>query len=125
MQYEEFIERVQQRGGLTSFAEAEVATQATLATLGEYLTEGEGPDLAAQLPQGLGEQLQQQPPERSKIFSYNDFIQLVGDNEGVGFEKAEDHARAVVGVLEEAVTEGEMEDVRRQFPSEFDPLFGE
>ena len=33
------------------------------------------------------------------------------------------HSRAVVSVLQEAVSEGEMEDVRRQFPSEFDPLF--
>ncbi|MDQ3922379.1 MAG: DUF2267 domain-containing protein [Actinomycetota bacterium] len=27
-------------------------------------------------------------------------------------------------VLKEAVSGGEMQDVRRQFPSEFDPLFG-
>ena len=123
MQYEEFIERVQQRAGLTSFAAAEAATQATLTTLGEYLTGGEGLDLASQLPQGLAEPIRQQPPERSKIFSLYDFVQLVGEKEGVGFEEASVHARAVMDVLGEAVTKGEMDDVRRQFPSEFDPLF--
>jgi uncharacterized protein (DUF2267 family) len=29
----------------------------------------------------------------------------------------------VIGVLGEAVTEGEMQDIRRQFPSAFDPIF--
>lgn len=125
MQYQEFIERVQQRAGLGSFGEAEAATRATLTTLGEYLTGGEGLDLASQLPQGLAEILRQQPPERSTIFSLNDFLQRVGEEEGVGIEEASAHARAVMGVLEEAVSKGEMDDVRRQFPSEFDPLFAE
>jgi uncharacterized protein (DUF2267 family) len=125
MQYEEFVERVQQRAGLASFERAEAATRATLTTLGEYLTGGEGLDLASQLPQGLAEILHQQPPERSKMFSLNDFLQIVGENEGVGIGEAETHARAVMGVLEEAITKGEMDDVRRQFPSEFDPLFAE
>jgi uncharacterized protein (DUF2267 family) len=123
MQYQEFIERVQQRVGLSSFAAAEAATRATLATLGEYLTGGEGLDLASQLPQGLAEPLRQQPPERSKIFSLNDFVQLVGEKEGAGFEEASAHARAVMSVLGEAVSKGEMDDVRRQFPSEFDHFF--
>ena len=124
MQYQEFIERVQQRAELASFERAEAAARATLTTLGEYLSGGEGLDLASQLPQGLAEILHQQPPDRSKIFSLDDFLQMVGEQEGVGIEEAEAHARAVVGVLEEAVTEGEMNDVRRQFPSEFDSLFG-
>src|SRR5918911_3304256 len=118
MQYEEFVERVQQRAGLASFAEAEEATRATLTTLGEYLTGGEGLDLAAQLPQGLAEHLRRQPPERSMIFSLNDFLQRVGEEEGARIEEAEAHTRSVLRVLEEAVTKGEMDDVRRQFPGE-------
>ena len=42
MQYEEFVERVQQRAELASFERAEAATRATLTTLGEYLTGGGG-----------------------------------------------------------------------------------
>lgn len=123
MQYQEFIERVQQRAGLDSFERAEAATRATLTTLGEYLSGREGLDLASQLPGGLDQYLRQQPPDRSMIFSLEDFLQMVGENEEVGIGEAEAHARAVLSVLQEAVSEGEMEDVRRQFPSEFDPLF--
>jgi uncharacterized protein (DUF2267 family) len=124
VQYQEFIDRVRRRAELASFAEAEAVTQATLTTLGEYLTGGEGHDLASQLPQGLAEHLRRQPPERSEFFSLNDFLQRVGEEEGVGIEAAEAHACAVMNVLQEAVSKGEMEDVRRQFPSEFDTLFG-
>lgn len=123
MQYEEFINQVGQRAGLASAAEAEGAARAVLTVLGEYLSGGEGPALASQLPQGLAEILRQQPPDRSKIFSLNDFVQMVGEKEDVDDGAAIDHIRAVFGVLQEAVSGGEMDDVRRQFPSEFDPLF--
>jgi uncharacterized protein (DUF2267 family) len=123
VQREEFVGRVQQRTGLASSREAEAATRATLITLGEYLSGGEALDLASQLPQGLKEHLRRQPPDRSEIFSLNDFVQRVGEIEGVGFEEALAHARAAMGVLQEAVSRSEMEDVRRQFPSQFAPLF--
>ncbi len=120
---DEFVERVRKRGRMPSREEAERTTRATLITLGEYLSGGEGLDLASQLPQGLEEHLRRQPPDRSEFFSLNDFVQRVGEIEGVDFEAALTHARAVMGVLEEAVSRDEMEDVRRQFPSEFAPLF--
>ncbi len=123
MQYEEFTRRVQKRAGLATTAEAEEAIRAVLTTLGEYLGGGEGLDLASQLPQGIAEHLRRQPPGRSEIFSLNDFLQRVGEIEGAGTEEALDHTRVVMSVLQEAVSEGEMEDVRRQFPSEFDTLF--
>lgn len=115
---------MQERAGFGSRTEAETATRAALSTLGEYLTDREGLDLAAQLPQGLREHLRHEPPECSKLFSYQDFIQRIGEEEGVGPQDAAEHARAAVGVLEEAVSESEMQDVRRQFPGEFAPLFG-
>ena len=123
VQYEEFIDRVWQRAELGSFSEAETAARATLTTLGEYLSGGEGLDLAAQLPQGLAEHLRRQPPDRAMLFSLNDFLQEVGEREEVNTDEASAHAHAVVSVLQEAVSEGEMADVRRQFPSEFDALF--
>ena len=123
MQYQEFVERVQQRAQLGSFAEAETSVGATLTTLGEYLAGDEGLDLASQLPQGLDQYLRRQPPDRAEFFSLNDFLQEVGEREGVNTDEARGHARAVLSVLQEAVSEGEMRDVRRQFPSEFDPLF--
>ena len=115
MQYEEFIDRVRQRAGFGSSSEAAEATRATLTTLGEYLVGGEGLDLASQLPQGLAEHIRREPPNRPMIYSFPDFLQEVGEREGVNADVAKVHAKAV--------SEGEVEDVRRQFPSEFDPLF--
>ena len=94
--------------GRASFSEAEEATRATLTTLGDYLAGGEGPDLASQLPQGLAEHLRRQPPERADLFSINDFLQEVGEREGVNTDEASAHSRAIVSVLQEAVSEGEM-----------------
>ncbi len=123
MQYEEFVGRVQERAGLGSYGAAEGTTRAVLQTLGEYLSGGEGLDLASQLPQGVEDHLINQPPNRAKIFSLQDFLQMIEEKEGAGPDRAEAHARAVMGVLNEAVTDGEMQDIRRQFPSEFDTVF--
>ena len=124
LQYDEFIDRIRQRAGLGTPEEAQRVSQAALTVLGEYLAGREALDLAAQLPQGIAEILRQQPPDRSMVFSFADFVQRVCEEEGLEkFEYALAHARVVMGVLEEAVSGGEMEDVRRQLPSEFDPLF--
>lgn len=122
MQYEEFIQDVGQRAGL-DYSEAESATGTVLNTLAGFLVDSEGLDLSEQLPKGVAEHLRQRPPERSEFFSVQDFLQQVAEGEGVPAGEAENRTRAVIGVLQEAVSEGEMEDVRRQFPSEFDTLF--
>jgi uncharacterized protein (DUF2267 family) len=124
VQYEEFVERVRHRAGLNSYAQAETATRSTIAMLGKYLTGGgERLDVASQLPQGLDEHLRRQPPKGSNISSFDDFLQRLGESEGVSYEEAEAHARAVMGVLRETIGEGDMEKVRRQFPGEFASLF--
>lgn len=120
MRYNEFIERVKERGEFDSTEEAEAATRATLSTLGEHLTDQEGPDLAGRLPEGVSEHLLRQPPERSENFSAEDFLQLVGEREGVNVGEARYHVRAVMGVVEEAVGRDILAGVvERQFPSEF------
>ena len=123
MQYEEFVDRVRRRAELDSFDEAEGAIRATLTSLGDYLAGGAGRDLASQLPQGLTEHLLRKPSGRADSFSLDDFLQEVGEREGVNADVAKVHAKAVMSVPEEAVSESEVEDVRRQFPSEFDSLF--
>ena len=40
------------------------------------------------------------------ISSYDDFLQRVGESEGVRYEEAETHARAVMGILREVIGEG-------------------
>ena len=123
MRYEEFVERVRQRAGLDSFEEAERATRATIGRLGEYLNDKKGLEVASQLPQELSEHLRWQSPKRGGIQTPTDFLERVGQSEGVSLEEAEAHTKAVMGVLWEAVGQNEMENVRRQFPGEFAPLF--
>jgi len=54
---EEFITEVQTRAGLSTRADAERATRATLAVLGERLPDSVVGPAAAALPERLGEQL--------------------------------------------------------------------
>ncbi|MGH3811683.1 MAG: DUF2267 domain-containing protein [Pseudonocardiaceae bacterium] len=54
---EEFITEVQTRAGLSTRADAERVTRATLAILGEHLPDSVAGAVAAALPEQLGEQL--------------------------------------------------------------------
>ncbi|MGH3777794.1 MAG: DUF2267 domain-containing protein [Pseudonocardiaceae bacterium] len=57
MRDEEFITEVQTRAGLSTRADAERVTCATLAILGEHLPDSVAGAVAAALPEQLGEQL--------------------------------------------------------------------
>ena len=50
--------------------------------------------------------------------SLDDFFQRVSMLEGVPLETAVEHARAVMSVLRDALSEGEFEDIREQLPPE-------
>jgi uncharacterized protein (DUF2267 family) len=126
VQYEEFVEWVRQRAKLGSYAEAERASRSTITMLGKWLTgDGGRIDLASQLPTELAEHLRWQSPKGDRISSYDDFLQRLGESEGVRYGEAEAHARAVMSVIREVIGEDEMQKVRRQFPGEFAPLFVE
>jgi uncharacterized protein (DUF2267 family) len=120
MQHDEFIGQVQSRARLASRGEAEVATRATLETLGERLELGLAENVASQLPLEIGRYLlDSRPFER---ISVEDFFDRVSLREGMDRPKAVHHARAVLEVLEEA-TRGVMDKVRLSLPEEFMPLF--
>jgi uncharacterized protein (DUF2267 family) len=121
MQYDEFIGQVQHRARLAATDQAVRATRATLETLGERLFGGEADDLAAQLPEEIGIYLRQ--AQSNEKYSLDEFFKRVSEREGVELPDAVHHARAVISVLCEAVTPGELQDVRAQLPDEFDPLF--
>ncbi|MFD8427780.1 DUF2267 domain-containing protein [Streptomyces coelicoflavus] len=57
MDHDTFIGQVQARAGLDSRDAAEAATRATLETVAERIPASLSDDLAAQLPQGIGEHL--------------------------------------------------------------------
>ena len=124
MKYDEFIKEVEARGHMESRQEAERATQATLQTLAERLAGGEPHNLASQLPPELAEHLRYKGEETSNPFSLEEFFKRVNvKDEGVDQPRAVYHTRVVMEVLQEAVTDGEMDDVRSQLPDEYAPLF--
>ncbi len=121
MQYEEIVGEVQDRAQLPSRGDAVRALQATLETLAERIHPGEAGDLAAQLPPELGKFLRD--VDMTESFAVDEFFLRVAAKETVDLPDATFHARAVIDVLHEAVTTGEMEDVRTQLPDNYKPLF--
>ncbi|HEU5377884.1 MAG TPA: DUF2267 domain-containing protein [Ktedonobacteraceae bacterium] len=123
MKHDEFIRQVQHRIRLSSHEDAERATQATLETLAEHLAGGEAEDLAAQLPPEIGKHLRGARAALGQRFSLEEFFRRVSVRESVDRSDAMVHAHAVIEVLGETVSKGEMDDVRAQLPAEFARLF--
>ena len=124
MRFEHFIERVARRAGLAR-DEAVRATQAVLEALGERISAGQVDDLAARLPVEL-----EQPLKRGKArskgaarpLSLDEFVRAIADREGATADEAQEHARAVLATLREAVGEKEFADTVAQLPKEYAPV---
>ena len=123
MQYDEFIGQVQHQAHLASREDAVRAIRATLETLGERLFGNEADHLAAQLPREIAYYLTNARQRES--FGLDEFFQRVQEREGVSVELPEAiyHARVVLSVLQDAVSPGEIADIRAQLPHEFQPIF--
>ena len=124
MTHDQFIGQVQNRGHLEGRAEAERATRATLETLAERLAGGEASNLAAQLPREIGEYLRSAPEggQQFERLELDQFYQRVSEREGSELPDAVHHAKAVMGVLREAVSPGEFADIEQQLPPEYKQL---
>ena len=126
MQYDDFIGEVQHRAQLDSREAALSISRATLTTLSERLDPGEADDLGAQLPDELGRFLED--VDEVERFDFEEFVDRVAEREEIGEDDEADaafHARVVMDVVDEAVTGGELEDVRHQLPEDegYDQLF--
>ena len=123
MKSDEFIAKVQRRAVLDSQEEAMLAIGATLATLAERLAGGEAKDLASQLPPEIGVFLLQPYAGIGDPFGLEEFFRLVSERAGIDLQDASLQARVVIGVLCEAVSMGEIENVRSQLPHDIRQLF--
>lgn len=121
MTFDKFVGEVQHRAQLGSLGEAIAAIRATLQTLGEKLDPGEAKDLAAQLPREIGFYLDTR--QHGLHMRLDDFFQMVSQRAEADLPDAVFHVRVVFEVLQEAVSAGEMADVRAQLPNEWAPLF--
>lgn len=122
MQYHEFIGQIQHKARLGSLGDAVRAANATLQTLAERLPADEADHLAAQLPYEIGRFIREHATGAER-FSVDEFYNRVTDREGIDKPQAVFHARAVLEVLQQAVSPGEIEQIRNQLPGDFMPLF--
>jgi len=121
MKHDEFRKRVREVAELETNEEAERAIQATFETLRERLAGNEPNNLADQLPPEIAEPLRGNGVQDN--FSLEEFYRRVGEKVGVSQDDAAIHARAVASVLQQAVTTGEMDDIRDQLKPDYTELF--
>jgi len=128
MEYDAFIGHVQERAELDSPDEAAAAVKATLGTLGEMLSPKERHDLAAQLTKPLKDWLtlwmERPPRERTHPHRFNleEFYHRVAARSDVRYPAAVKHSLAVIQVLKQAVSDGELQDILRELPDEYEEL---
>ena len=74
-------------------------------------------------PKKLRESLLQRPEQQ--LFNLEELFNRVSAREGVRWHQAATHARAVIAVVGEAVSSGELADVKTDFAPDYDALFEE
>jgi uncharacterized protein (DUF2267 family) len=123
MQFHDFLGQVQNRARLGSLGDAETATRATLETLRERLAGGEPKDVAAQLPDEIAKYFEAPQRENADRFDVKEFFRRVSERASVQPEDAAFQSRAVLEVLQEAVSSGEVNDIRAQLTDDYQALF--
>jgi uncharacterized protein (DUF2267 family) len=127
MNYDDFIQRVQDKANLPDRAAAERVTEATLATLGERLYRTTVDNFGAPLPKQLQELFyRRRPPENTRQdterFTLEEFFTRVSARANLGFQQASEQGRIVIAVLEEALSPAHMEMLRAELPAEYGRL---
>lgn len=114
MGYREMIKQVQQKSGFSD-AEAKDALEATVECLAVHLTEGERKDFASQLPQQLKDiALSVYATEEN---ASQDLFQQFIQNQQVEPEQAKRQLLAAWETIKEAISPGEIDDIRAQLPN--------
>ncbi len=122
MQFDELVERVQERAGLADRPVAERATIVVVQHLCDHLTGDEAHDLLAQLPAKLRRPLF--VGASAQPLSADEFVSRIGQELEVSAEEATTRIRAVLATIREAVSSGEFEDVMMQLEPEYGELLG-
>ncbi len=121
MQTDEFVRRVQERANIESGDEALDIVAATLETLGERLPRDEREDLIAELPGQLKAYARRHL--ETEQFTLEEFFNRVAARSDLGAPQAIEQTHVVMHVLQEAVSEGQLQQMRAQLPPEFEQLF--
>lgn len=126
MQNHEFITEIQRHAGLESKDDALNVTKAVLETLADHQAGNAPAKLAAQLPEGIAECITNYKSDvdaEGEGFPLQEFYNRVATRAAIDSEKAVKYSQAVFAVLQEAVTDGEIEKIRGTLPPEYAELF--
>jgi uncharacterized protein (DUF2267 family) len=121
MQFDEFINRVQERTGLNSREDVETVIRAVLETLGERLDRKVRNGVESQLPNELKEFLLARA-ENTDQYNVDEFFNRVGARADLTHQDATERTRQVLSVLRESISDGEIQDIRESLPGEYDIL---
>lgn len=122
MQLNEFVGQVQHSAHLADLDQALNATRATLETLAERLGADESRHLAAQLPEGIGQYLDGRATAAEE-FSSDEFLKRISKREGVAASDSAQHARAVLGALQQAISPGDVRSALERLSADYVRLF--
>ena len=126
MEHDELIGQVRHRARLSSWGDAERATRATLATLGECIPEELADNLAAELPWEIGVHLWHPAgyngPAGGNRFDRQEFVARVAARARVRQQPAARLARTVFEVVGEAVQGDVMAKVTESLPDDIAEL---
>lgn len=123
MQYQDFIEGVRKSGNFSSVEEAEIAVEASLSTLAERLHTTVIDKFQSQLPNQLKKYLA--VSSDSIQFSLEEYYNRVGARANVRYSQAVRWSRAVMGMVNRAITTGLKNEILDDLPAEFVELFGQ
>ena len=118
MPVDEFLRRVADHIG-SDRATAQTAADAVLETLAERIAGGEADDIADVLPEQLREAIRrgrERSGAKAQRMSLDEFVRRVADREGVTYEEALEHARAVLSTMREALPPKELSDLLAELP---------
>ena len=124
MEYDEFITHVQSLTQSDSREEAERATRATLETLKERIANDKAQELAANLPQQLGDYLRGKEGESGGSFNLQEFIARASQKENIEPTTVAIHVRAVFTVLQNAISPELFAALHSHFSHDYEEMFG-
>ena len=124
MEYDEFITHVQSLTQSDSREEAERATRATLETLKERIAAHEAEELAANLPQQLGDYLRGKQGDSGGSFNLQEFIARASQKEDIEPTTVAIHVRAVFTVLQNAISPEVFAALHSHFSHDYEEMFG-
>jgi uncharacterized protein (DUF2267 family) len=124
MQFDEFINRVQEQAKMDASEKAISLTKAVLETLGERLDRKVRNGVAAQLPKELKDFLLTGSDQTDR-YPLAEFYNRVGARADLKYQDAVKRTLQVFVVLQRALPSGEIQDILEDLPSEYEALFEE